>query len=425
MKEHNSKLESFVEGASESPFPIYNLPYGIFQRKNEDNARVGTAIGNYVLDLALLEKEGLLNVNVQSSLFNHDCLNIFASKGEGVWSSVRKRLQSLLSVDNKELQNNTVLLSKSLIPQNEIEMLLPFKIEGFSDFYAAEHHATNVGKLFRGNENALLPNWKFLPVGYNGRASTVFLSGKKIHRPKGQIKIPSQENPIYAESKKIDFELEIGIFIGVGNPEGQRIAVDKATSHIFGLVLLNDWSARDIQAFEYQPLGPFLSKSFATSISPWVVPLEALQEFMKPLPKQIPETVNYLNQTTPQLPDIKLKVEVQPKGSNIKTLICETTPTELYWSMEQILAHHTVNHCIMKPGDLLGSGTISGSNRENWGSLLEITFNGTKPIELQDGQKRTFLEDGDSVIITGYCQAEHYMIGFGSLEGTILCAVND
>ena len=425
METTKKGLTSFIKEAAESVFPIQNLPYGIFHRKNDTNARVGTAIGSYVLDLALLEQGGLLNSGANQSLFNHDSLNVFASQGQEVWTTVRQRIQSLLSADNNELQGNESLLSKALIPQNEVMMLLPFKVEGFSDFYASEHHATNVGKLFRGKENALLPNWKFLPVGYNGRASTVFLSGKEIKRPKGQIKLPDKENPIFAPSKKLDFELEMGIFVGVGNPDGKRINVDKAASHIFGLVLLNDWSARDIQSFEYQPLGPFLSKSFATSISSWVVPLAALQDFMTPLPKQIPESVEYLQQESPKLPNTKLKVEIQPKGSNVKTIICETSSTELYWSMEQILAHHTVNNCIMKPGDLLGTGTISGPNRENWGSLLEISFNGTQPLTLDDGHERTFLEDGDTIIITGYCETEHYKIGFGSLEGTIVSACNN
>lgn len=425
MKLKNTELKSFVKNASESMFPINNLPYGVFHRKNDTAPHIGTAIGDYVLDLTLLEKEGLIKTNAKQSLFNHDSLNFFASQGKEIWSLVRSRIQSLLSEDNRELQDNAQLLSKVLIPKDEAVMLLPFKIEGFSDFYASEHHATNVGKLFRGKENALLPNWKFLPVGYNGRASTVFLSGKKITRPKGQIKTPDKENPIFSPCKKLDFELEIGMFIGAGNPDGHRINVESANAHIFGLVLLNDWSARDIQSFEYQPLGPFLSKSFATSISSWVVPLEALESFMTPLPKQVPETVEYLKQKLPQLPSIKLKVEIQPKGSKTKTVICETNYTELYWSMEQILAHHTVNHCIMKPGDLLGSGTISGPKRENWGSLLEITLNGAEPIKLNDGSERTFLEDGDSVIMTGYCEKENYKIGFGSLEGTISSVVND
>lgn len=422
MEAKHIMLESFVKGAAESLFPIYNLPYGIFRYK-ENDPRVGTAIGDYVLDLAILEEEGLLPTQTKS-LFNQDSLNKFAAQGQETWSTIRKRIQALLSIENQELQTNASLLKKALIPMNEVTMMLPFKVEAFSDFYASEHHATNVGKLFRGKENALLPNWKFLPVAYNGRASTVFLSGKEISRPKGQIKLPNQEIPVFTPSKKLDFELEIGIFIGVGNPDGRHIDVNKAKSHIFGLVLLNDWSARDIQAFEYQPLGPFLSKSFATTISSWVIPLEALENFMTPIPEQIPEVADYLKHNQPKLPNIKLKVEIQPKESNSKITLCETNCTELYWSMEQMLAHHTINNCIMKPGDLLGTGTISGPARENWGSLLEITFNGSQPIKLHDGSERTFLEDGDSIIITGYCENNHYKIGFGRLEGKIVSTIH-
>ncbi len=425
MKFSSNELKSFVESANNSLFSIYNLPYGVFHHKNHESPHIGTAIGEFVLDLTAIEKAGLLKHDTNKPLFNHHSLNGFAAQGQATWSAVRRRIQSLLSVNNQELQSNQSLLSEALIPKTDIKMLLPFKIEGYSDFYASEHHATNVGKLFRSKENALLPNWKFLPVGYNGRASTVFLSGTEIIRPKGQIKMPDIDKPIFEATKKLDFELEIGFFVGTGNADRRRINVNEASSHIFGLVLLNDWSARDIQSFEYQPLGPFLSKSFATSISPWVVPFEALQDVMTPLPKQFPESVTYLNQNTPMLPNIKLNVQIKPINSNTTTTICETNLTELYWSMEQMLAHHTVNHCILNPGDLLGTGTISGSNRENWGSLLEISFNGTHPIKLSDGSERTFLEDGDTVIITGYCETPHYKIGLGSLEGTITAAIND
>lgn len=425
MDINTKKLESFVEGSSNSFFSIYNLPYGIFCHKGQNIGRVGTAIGDYVLDLSLLEKEGLLKNKANEPLFNCDSLNTFASKGSKIWSEIRNRIQVLLGSDNDELQGNSTLLQKALVPLNDIQMLLPFKINGFSDFYASEHHATNVGRLFRGNENALLPNWKYIPVGYNGRASTVFPSGTNIKRPKGQMKLPNQDAPIYASSNKLDFELELGVFVGVGNPDGQRIPIEKAKSHIFGLVLLNDWSARDIQAFEYQPLGPFLSKSFATSISHWVVPFEAIEEVMAPLPTQMPRPVDYLYQESPKQPDIKLLVEIKPYGSHVKTTLCETSAKELYWSLEQMLAHHTVNNCIMTTGDLLGTGTISGSERQNWGSLLEITFNGKEPIKLNDGSERRFLEDGDTVIITGYCQTSKGKIGFGSLEGVIVPADND
>lgn len=418
---YSNTLRSFVKGSAESLFPLCNLPYGAFKYKHGNGStHIGNAIGDYVIDLTTAEKLGLLKIESPTSLFQHDTLNFFAAQGKEIWTAVRHRVQTLLSIDNQELQSNKELLSKVLIPLNEIEMQLPFKIEGFSDFYASEHHATNVGKLFRGNENALLPNWKFLPVAYNGRASTVFLSGTNIPRPKGQIKLPEQESPIFSPSKKLDFELELGVFVGLGNPDGKPITISEARSHIFGLVLLNDWSARDIQAFEYQPLGPFLSKSFATSISSWVVPLAALEEAMMPVPKQIPETVEYLKHDELKHPNIKLKVEIQPKGSHVRTLLCETNATELYWSIDQMLAHHTVNHCIMKPGDLFGTGTISGPAKENWGSLLEITFNGKEPVKLMDGGERKFLEDGDTIIMSGYCEMGEHKIGFGTLEGTII-----
>ncbi|VEG92472.1 fumarylacetoacetase [Legionella spiritensis] len=424
MDSVNSELVSFIEGSTDSLFSIYNLPYGVFSKINDNLPRIGTAIGDYVLDLALLETEGLLTFDSKESLFNQSSLNYFASLGPKIWSAVRKRLQSLLSVDNFELQDNKFLLNNALIPMSAVNMMLPFKIEGYTDFYAGEHHASNVGRLFRGNENPLLPNWKYLPVAYNGRTSTVFPSGTSIIRPKGQIKLTPDDPPVYAPSRKLDFEMELGFFVGEGNADRKPIAIEHAESHIFGCVLLNDWSARDIQAFEYQPLGPFLSKSFATSISTWVVPMEALKLSMTNLPEQNPRPVEYLYQTTPRQPHIKLRVELQPAGSNVRTTICETSTKELYWSMEQMLAHHTVNNCIMRPGDLLGTGTISGSERENWGSLLEITFNGKEPLKLKDGSERAFLEDGDTIIMTGYSEIGNYKIGFGSVEGTILPANN-
>lgn len=419
MDEHTTTLESFVEGSQESLFSIYNLPYGVFSRNGVDTPCIGCAIGDYVLDLSLLESNHLLKNSLNTRLFNTGSLNEFASKGKQIWSEIRARIQQLLDIANNELQGQPALLEEALLPYHALRMLSPFKIGGFSDFYASEQHATNVGKLFRGNENALLPNWKYLPVGYNGRASTVFASGTPIKRPKGQIKFPDKEAPLFNPTNKLDFELELGIFIGKGNPDGHPIAVQNARSHIFGLVLLNDWSARDIQAFEYQPLGPFLSKSFATSISPWVVPLQAIEEAMTPLATQIPRPVDYLYEECPKQPDIKLSVAIKPRGSNTKTIVCETSSKTLYWSMEQMLAHHTVNHCIMSPGDLLGTGTISGPEKSNWGSLLELTLNGKEPIQLDDGSERRFLEDGDTVIFTGYCETSKGKIGFGSLEGVI------
>lgn len=423
MNKDRPELISFIEGSKNSLFSIYNLPYGVFFTNHDPVPRIGTAIGNYALDLSLLEKEGLIKTTSEHLLFSQDSLNYFASLGSSIWASVRKRIQTLLSVDNYELQDNQALLERALIPMTKITMCLPFKIGGFTDFYAAEHHATNVGKLFRGNENALLPNWKYLPVAYNGRASTVFPSGTTVFRPKGQIKLSPDEPPVYEPCRKLDFELELGLFVGQGNPDRRPISINDARSHLFGIVLLNDWSARDIQTFEYQPLGPFLSKSFATSISTWVVPMEALMPVMTNLPKQNPKPVEYLDEPNRQLPNIKLRVEIQKAGSTIRTKLCETNSTELYWSIEQMIAHHTVNNCILNPGDLLGTGTISGPERENWGSMLEITYNGKQPIKLDDGSERSFLLDGDTVIITGYSEFEGHRIGFGSLEGTILPAV--
>ncbi|MFA6301776.1 MAG: fumarylacetoacetase [Legionella sp.] len=413
-------MTSFVENSDNSLFSMYNLPYGVFCRKNQKKARIGTAIGEYVLDLTLLEQEDLLNLGHNEAVFQSETLNTFAACGPQLWAKMRTRIQSLLSLENYELQDNSSLIQKALIPMREVEMQLPFNIGAFTDFYASEQHATNVGKLFRPNEHALLPNWKHLPVAYNGRASTVFASGTTIKRPNGQIKAPDQEAPVFLPTKKLDFELELGFFVGVGNPDGQPIAVGTASEHIFGLVLLNDWSARDIQAFEYQPLGPFLSKSFATSISPWVVPLAALQTGMAPLGVQNPKPLPYLYQERPMQPDIRLQVAIKPRGAKTSSIICDTSSKELYWSMEQMLAHHTVNNCIMRTGDLLGTGTISGAIAGSWGSLLEASLNGKQAIKLADGSERTFLEDGDAIIISGYCQTANAKIGFGTLEGTII-----
>jgi fumarylacetoacetase len=422
--EKHALSQSFVDGADNSLFSIHNLPYGVFTSQAFAQPHVGVAIGDFVLDLTWLESKRLLRIESHELYFNQGSLNAFAAKGPACWSAVRRRIQTLLSIDNNELQGHATYLEHALIPVKNVAMQLPFKTEGFTDFYASEQHATNVGRLFRGNANALLPNWKHLPVGYNGRASTLMVSQTAIPRPKGLILLAGQETPIYSASRKLDFELEMGVFVGVGNQDAKRISVEKAPEHLFGMVLLNDWSARDIQAFEYQPLGPFLSKSFATSISPWVVPFEALRDARVELPKQDPVPSEYLYQASPKQFDIQLNIEIQPKGSSTRTKICTTNCKELYWSMEQMLAHHTVNHCIMKPGDLFGTGTISGFERENWGSLLEMTFNGAEPLRLNGGEERRFLEDGDTVIMTGFCQIGEYRLGFGSLEGTILAAIN-
>jgi fumarylacetoacetase len=416
------RLKSFVEGADASGFSLENLPYGVFTHAGLSKAHIGMAISDQVLDLTLLEKQGLLNFGQKKPWFTHSSLNHFAKQGREAAKKVRQKVQALLSIDNSELQNNKALLQEVLISVKNITLKRPFRIGGFTDFYACEQHAINVGCLFRSRENALMPNWKYLPVAYNGRASTVYLSGHPVPRPKGQILLPDQEAPIYTACRKLDFELEMGWFVGKGNPAGKPITIAKAPEHIFGLVVLNDWSARDIQSFEYQPLGPFLSKSFATSISPWVVTLDALEPFMTNIPQPEIPVVSYLQESHRQQPKIQLKIEIQPKNSSTRSTICETSYQSLYWTIEQMMAHHTVNHCILQTGDLLGTGTISGPERQNFGSLLEMSENGKTPLVLSDGQERKFLEDGDKVIMTAYCENDQYRLNFGEVVGEIVSA---
>lgn len=413
-------LKSFIEGADASGFSLENLPYGVFTHANLPKAHIGVAIGDQVLDLTTLEQQGFLNFGQKKPWFARSSLNYFAKQGRATAKKVRQKIQELLSADGaNSIKNNKVLLNEALISTQKITLKKPFKIGAFTDFYACEQHAVNVGCLFRSRENALMPNWKRLPVAYNGRASTVFASGHPVPRPNGQILVPDQEAPIYTACRKLDFELEIGWFMGKGNPTGKPITIAEAPEHIFGLVLLNDWSARDVQSFEYQPLGPFLSKSFATSISPWVVTLDALESFMTPIPDPEVPVVEYLQQSHRQQPNIQLKVEIQPKNSSSRTIISEAPYTALYWTIEQMIAHHTVNHCILQTGDLLGTGTISGPERQNFGSLLEITENGKIPFTLSDGQERKFLENGDKIFFTAYCQNEHYRLNFGEVWGEI------
>lgn len=419
--------KSYVDNTEKSGFSLDNLPYGIFTHSENSVKHVGVRLGNFAVDLGLLEKNSFFDEFKQESdisWFTHNSLNLFASQGQKICSKVRERIQALFDVNNTEMQSQTELLDKVLIPLKNVTMHRPFDIPGFTDFYACEQHAINVGCLFRSRENALMPNWKRLPVAYNGRASTVYVSGHPIRRPKGQILLPNQEAPIYTACRKLDFELEMGIFIGTGNPDATRISVSEAPDHIFGLVMLNDWSARDIQAYEYQPLGPFLSKSLGTSISPWVVTLDALRPFMQEISDPELPVVEYLQQAHRTQPNIRLKVTLQPAGSSEKITLCHAPYTALYWTMEQMLAHHTVNHCIMQTGDLLGTGTISGPERENFGSMLEITENGANPFVLPNGETRQFLNDGDTLIFTGYCENENTLISFGELSGKILTAVD-
>lgn len=413
-------LKSFVEVHPESDFPIQNLPYGIFSTHANPNPRVGTRIGDWVVDLSMLDEENLFGKRY--GFFADSTLNRFMSARREVWREIRQRLIGLLSSDNSPIK------SEALIPVQEIQMRLPVAIGDYTDFYASREHATNVGIMFRGKENALMPNWLHLPVGYHGRASSVVLSGADVIRPRGQVAVNGV--PEFIASRSLDFELEMGFFIGTGNNLGEPISIANAHEHIFGMVLLNDWSARDIQAWEYQPLGPFLAKNFATSISPWVVTMDALEPFRVDGPKQEPTPLSYLKpfDQTQGKPDsangldLKLEVTLQSASMDKPQTISRSNMKYLYWSMEQMLAHHTVTGCNMRTGDLCGTGTISGPTEDSYGSMLELTWRGEKPIALPNGETRKFLQDGDTVVMKGYCQGDGYRVGFGEVTGRILPA---
>ena len=413
-----SYTQSFIAVAENSDFPLQNLPYGVFQPQGEA-ARVGVAIGNDVLDLATLEAAGLLQTGSEP-VFNQATLNAFIALGRPVWQQVRARLQQLLSADCAELRDNADLRAKAFYPQAAVAMLLPIEVPGYTDFYSSKEHAYNVGCMFRDPKNALMQNWSELPVGYNGRASSVVVSGTDLVRPSGQIKLPNEERPVFSACRKLDFELETGFIVGKATALGETIAIEEAENHIFGMVLLNDWSARDIQQWEYVPLGPFNAKTFGTSISPWVVTLEALEPFRCASPVQEPQPLPYLRENTANNYDINLQVAIAADGS--ETVISNTNFKYMYWSMMQQLTHHSITGCNMRVGDLMGSGTISGPEKDSRGSLLELTWNTTEPLTLVNGEQRGFLEDGDTVIMRGHCQKDGLRIGFGEVRGTVLPA---
>ncbi|RXI96499.1 fumarylacetoacetase [Anaerobacillus alkaliphilus] len=419
-------MKSFIQVDPESHFPIQNLPYGVFRPLTGEDPRIGVAIGEYILDLAVIERAGLLRgVGIKEDIFNQPSLNEFMALGRTAWKNVRTQVQTLLSEDEPTLRDNPVLREEAIIHQKDVEMLLPAKIGDYTDFYASKEHATNVGTMFRGKENALMPNWTHLPIGYHGRASSVVVSGTDVRRPSGQMKPPTADAPIFGPSKQLDLELEMGWFIGPGNEHGKPIAVASAEDQIFGLVLVNDWSARDIQAWEYQPLGPFLSKSFATSVSPWIVPLEALEPFRVAGPTQDPTPMPYLQKDGPSSFDINLEVYLKGEKMDEAQKIIGTNFSYLYWSMAQQISHHTVTGCNLRSGDLLASGTISGPEKEQRGCLLELSWRGTEPIEMNNGEERVWLEDGDTLTITGWCQGDGYRIGFGEVTGRVLPAYEE
>ena len=416
---NDPKLRSFIPVNAASDFPIQNLPYGVFSAHGLA-PRIGVAIGDDVLDLWELEQDGRLQV--EPGTFAVPSLNTFMSQGAGVWARTRARISELLRHDNEELRDNDELRKLALVPMRDVKLHLPFTVAGFTDFYSSKEHATNVGVMFRGKDNALQPNWLHMPIGYNGRASTIVPSGTKVRRPRGQLKPPTAEHPSFGPCKRLDFELEMGAVVGQASPMGGMLTEAQAQAMIFGFVLLNDWSARDIQQWEYVPLGPFQGKAFATSISPWVVTSEALAPFRREGPQQIPPPLAYLAQSHPNNYDIELEVGLRAASMKSPARVCRTNFKYMYWSSVQQLMHHASGGCAMNVGDLLGSGTISGPEKDQRGSLLEISWNGTEPVELPGGAKRTFLEDGDSLVMRGWCQGNGYRVGFGEVEGTILAA---
>ncbi|MGI9585934.1 MAG: fumarylacetoacetase [Acidimicrobiia bacterium] len=407
---------SWVDVPDGSDFPIQNLPYGVFS--DGEGTRCGVAIGASVFDLARAESAGLFtNTGLDHDAFRSESLNTFLGHARGVWSSVRNRIIDVLDVSNSD--GREFCEAHDLVIDRPVVMRLPIDVGDYVDFYSSEQHATNVGKIFRPDGDALTPNWKQLPIGYHGRAGTVVVSGTEIKRPHGQRRTP--EGPSYGASDRLDIELEVGFVTGAGPALGTQIPIDVAEHHIFGMCLVNDWSARDIQAWEYVPLGPFLGKSFATTISPWIIPLEALAPFRVPAGEQDPIPQSYLRSPNRAGVDISLAVDLTPRKSQAPTRISETSFTNMYWSMDQQLAHATVNGATARPGDLWASGTVSGPTRDQYGSLLEMSWNGSDPIHLDDGTTRTFLEDGDTVSLSGRCEAPGQVsIGFGPCIGTVI-----
>ncbi len=421
IKANDPSLTSWIEIDKNSDFPIQNLPFGIFKTQSS-SPRVGVAIGDLVLDLAILNKLGYLdNLKIDNSVFTNQYLNDFISLGKQTTNNVRERISHLLNANTPDLRDNKEACAKVLQYISNVQMQMPVKIGDYTDFYSSIDHATNVGTMFRDPQNALLPNWKHLPVGYHGRSSSIFISGTPFHRPKGQTKPADSDIPVFGPCKLLDFELEMAFIVGKETQPGESISTGKADEHIFGLVLFNDWSARDIQTWEYVPLGPFLAKNFASTISPWVVTLEALEPFRTQGYKQEPQVLPYLEYTGDKNIDIKLEVSIQPENS-VESTVCHSNYKFMYWTMEQQLAHHTINGCNMNVGDVMASGTISGPTPESFGSMLELSWKGTKPLQLKDGSERKFINDNDTVIMRGYCEKDGVRIGFGEASGKVLPA---
>ena len=414
--------KSWINVPENCDFPIQNIPFGVFITK-EDVITIGTRIGNCAIDMGALQQLGYFEgIELTDDMFMQDTLNDFISDGKKTWRLVRNRLAELFDENNPKLRDNKEHREVVIFKVEDIEMLLPVQIGDYTDFYSSKEHATNVGKMFRDPENALLPNWLHIPVGYHGRSSTIVPSGIPVHRPYGQTLPNGETTPVFGPSRLVDFELETAFITTDANLMGEPIPVEEAEEHIFGMVLFNDWSARDIQKWEYVPLGPFLAKNFASSISPWIVTMDALEPFRTKGPEQSPEPLPYLQQKGAKAFDINLEVAIQPENE-VETVVSRSNLKYMYWSMAQQLAHHTINGCRVNSGDMMGSGTISGPTEDSFGSMLELSWGGQKPLKMNDGSERKFINDNDTVIIRGYCQKDNLRIGFGEVSSKLLPAV--
>lgn len=416
---NDPKRKTWLEVPKNSDFPIQNIPFGVFLT-GDDVVTIGTRIGNCAIDLSALQQLGYFKgIPLTEDIFLQDTLNDFIADGRKTWRAVRNRIAEIFDESNDELKNNKEHREAILFGIDEIEMQMPVQVGDYTDFYSSKEHATNVGTMFRGADNALMPNWLHIPVGYHGRSSSIVPSGIPVHRPQGQTLPKGADEPVFGPSKRIDFELEMAFITTNANPMGEPIPVEEAEDYIFGLVLFNDWSARDIQKWEYVPLGPFLAKNFASSMSPWIVTLDALEPFRVQGPEPVKKQFEYLQTTGKKSFDINLEVVLKPEYGEENT-ICRSNFKYMYWTISQQLAHHTVNGCPVMSGDLMGSGTISGPTPDSYGSMLELTWNGTKPITLQNGSERTFIEDNDTVILKGYCENEDVRLGFGEVSTKLL-----
>lgn len=414
-------MKSFVEYNSSSDFSIHNIPFGVAVF-NKEYVSCCTRIGDQIVDLATLYDLGYFNEikGLEDNVFDAYDLNDFIELGKPITNAVRLKIQELL-LENSLLSKDEKTIEDSFYEVDEVEMIMPVHVPNYTDFYSSIEHATNVGKLFRDPANALLPNWKYIPVGYHGRASSIVISGTDIHRPKGQMKPADADKPVFGPCKQLDFELEMAFIVNKNTDMGESISTAEAEDAIFGMVVFNDWSARDIQAWEYVPLGPFLGKNFGSSISPWVVTLEALAPFKTASPEQEPEVFDYLKFEGDKNIDINLEVYIQPENGEYN-IVSESNYKFMYWNMTQQLAHHTVNGCNVEVGDMYASGTISGSDPKSFGSMLELTWKGTNPIKLSNGEERKFINDNDTVTMKAWSEKDGIRVGFGEVSGKILPA---